>query len=96
MSKGEKAMMPPKMEEPQPSVSFNFTKKLKMPANFTQLKLEEKVTVLVTGTVASLRQSTDPDYTGEIRVEIDKIDIQQSGPKNLNEARSTAQKKVGG
>lgn len=87
---------PPTYVEPSPSVTFNFTKKLKMPANFTNLKLEEKITVLVIGTVASLRQSTDPDYTGEIRVEIDKIDIQQSGPKNLSEARSAAMKKAEG
>ena len=94
MSKSEKVGTQSAPVELPPSVSFYFTKQLKAPADFTHLKLEDKITVLVTGTVSSLRQSTDPDYSAEISVEIEKIDINKASPKTIADAKTIARERV--
>ena len=97
--KGETMAAPPsKHVEPPPSVSFNFNKRLKAPAEFKDMTIGGDVTVHVKGKVKSMSQGKNydnepyQDFTGEI----ENVSIAARGPKNLSEARSAAMKKAGG
>ncbi len=86
----------PELKSPSPSVSFNFNEQLKAPANFKELNIAEKVKLIVTGRVKSISQGKNYDNKTyqDLSVEIDSVDLEIGGPKNLKEAYRVAQSKA--
>lgn len=81
-----------------PSVSFYFDKRLKAPANFESLTLNDKLVVQVSGEVIRLssneRIEGDSDQILEIRM--DKVEIIKGGIRTMKQAHQGAMAKAEG
>lgn len=86
---------PTQVEQP-PSVSFNFTEKFKAPSNFKDLNLNDPVRVIVHGNIKSLAQGKNYDGKTfqDFSIEMDRVEVNQSSPKTIAEAKTIARERV--
>jgi hypothetical protein len=79
---------------PPPSISLSFDDRMKVPANFGNLSIGDRVIVQVSGKVIRLDESQTSEPKKGIRqsleVEMTGVQIVESGPKDLKQARSAA------